>query len=72
VRGRVDRWPPARFFEGDDAGGESTSAKEKLSGRDQTVRDVKAPGCVVYPLHSQELAHIHDVEGYRTPSGVVF
>ena len=71
MRGGVDGGSSTRAFEGHDAGGKSASAEEELSGRDEPVRDVKAPGCVVYSLHTQELAHVHDVEGYRT-SRIVF
>ena len=47
-------------------GRESAAAEEELSGRDEPVGDVKSPGCVVYSLHTEELAHVHDGEGYRT------
>jgi hypothetical protein len=51
VRSRVDRRSTTRLFEGHDAGGESAPTEEKLSGGDESVRDMKAPGGVGCPLH---------------------
>ena len=65
MRGRVDGRTPTRLFQGDNSRRQSASAEQKFSGSDQAFGHVKAPRGLAEPLKAEEVAHIHDEEGYR-------
>jgi len=65
VRGRVDGRTPTRLFQGDNSRRQSASAEQKFSRSDQSIRHVKAPRGFADSLKAEEVAHIHDEEGYR-------